>query len=142
MLSLFGEEEKLKSESTNFLTKKTDALKLVKDLKIKTEEANSRLSSITSEIYSIKSDKSNLEKRVSILREKIRNSELQISDFNAKEDEQLTNLVRHIGWEFKQETILLGRSLWRRQESQKLIKGFVILGKSEKRTFARIIPMY
>ena len=89
MLSLFGEKEKLKSESTNFLTKKTDALKLVKDLKIKTEEANSRLSSVTSEIYSIKSDKSNLEKRVSILREKIRNSELQISDFNAKEDEQL-----------------------------------------------------
>ena len=89
LLSLFEEEEKLKSESTNFLTKKNEAFKLVKDLKIKTEEANSRLSSITSEIYSIKSDKSDLEKRVSILREKIRNSELQISDFNAKEDEQL-----------------------------------------------------
>ena len=40
LLSLFGEKEKLKSESTNFLTKKTDALKLGKDLKMKTEEAN------------------------------------------------------------------------------------------------------
>ena len=40
LLSLFTEEEKLKSESTNFLTKKTEALKLVKDLKTKTEQAN------------------------------------------------------------------------------------------------------
>ena len=89
LLSLFAEEEKLKSESTNFLTKKTDALKLVKDLKAKTEEANTKLSTITSEIYSIKSDKSDLEKRISILTNKIKNSEFQISKFNSKEDEQL-----------------------------------------------------
>ena len=89
LLSLFTEEEKLKSESTNFLTKKTDALKLVKDLKAKTEEANTKLSTITSEIYSIKSDKSDLEKRISNLTEKIRNSEIQISVFNLKEDQQL-----------------------------------------------------
>lgn len=89
LLSLFTEEEKLKSESTNFLTKKTDALKLVKDLKAKTEEANTKLSTITSEIYSIKSDKSDLEKRISVLTDKIKNSEFQISEFNSKEDEQL-----------------------------------------------------
>ncbi|MDC3139763.1 chromosome segregation protein SMC [Alphaproteobacteria bacterium] len=89
LLSLFAEEEKLKSESTNFLTKKTDALKLVKDLKAKTEEANTKLSTITSEIYSIKSDKSDLEKRISVLTDKIKNSEFQISEFNSKEDEQL-----------------------------------------------------
>ncbi len=89
LLSLFTEEEKLKSESTNFLTKKTDALKLVKDLKAKTEEANRKLSTITSEIYSIKSDKSDLEKRISVLTDKIKNSEFQISEFNSKEDEQL-----------------------------------------------------
>ena len=89
LLSLFAEEEKLKSESTNFLTKKTDALKLVKDLKAKTEEANTKLSTITSEIYSIKSDKSDLEKRISVLTDKIKNSEFQISEFNSKEDEQV-----------------------------------------------------
>ena len=89
LLSLFTEGEKLKSESTNFLTKKTDALKLVKDLKAKTEEANTKLSTITSEIYSIKSDKSDLEKRISVLTDKIKNSEFQISEFNSKEDEQL-----------------------------------------------------
>ena len=89
LLSLITEEEKLKSESTNFLTKKTDALKLVKDLKAKTEEANTKLSTITSEIYSIKSDKSDLEKRISVLTDKIKNSEFQISEFNSKEDEQL-----------------------------------------------------
>ena len=89
LLGLFTEEEKLKSESTNFLTKKTDALKLVKDLKAKTEEANTKLSTITSEIYSIKSDKSDLEKRISVLTDKIKNSEFQISEFNSKEDEQL-----------------------------------------------------
>ena len=89
LLSLFTEEEKLKSESTDFLTKKTDALKLVKDLKAKTEEANTKLSTITSEIYSIKSDKSDLEKRISVLTDKIKNSEFQISEFNSKEDEQL-----------------------------------------------------
>ncbi len=89
LLSLFTEEEKLKSESTNFFTKKTDALKLVKDLKAKTEEANTKLSTITSEIYSIKSDKSDLEKRISVLTDKIKNSEFQISEFNSKEDEQL-----------------------------------------------------
>ncbi|MDC3088594.1 chromosome segregation protein SMC [Alphaproteobacteria bacterium] len=89
LLSLFAEEEKLKSESTNFLTKKTDALKLVKDLKAKTEEANTKLSTINSEIYSIKSDKSDLEKRISVLTDKIKNSEFQISEFNSKEDEQL-----------------------------------------------------
>jgi len=89
LLSLFTEGEKLKSESTNFLTKKTDALKLVKDLKAKTEEANTKLSTITSEIYSIKSDKSDLEKRISVLTDKIENSEFQISQFNSKEDKQL-----------------------------------------------------
>ncbi len=89
LLSLFAEEEKLKSESTNFLTKKTEALKLVKDLKAKTEEANTKLSTINSEIYSIKSDKSDLEKRISVLTDKIKNSEFQISEFNSKEDEQL-----------------------------------------------------
>ena len=89
LLSLFTEEEKLKSESTNFLTKKTDALKLVKDLKAKTEQANTKLSTITSEIYSIKSYKSDLEKRISVLTDKIKNSEFQISEFNSKEDEQL-----------------------------------------------------
>ena len=89
LLSLFAEEEKLKSESTNFLTKKTGALKLVKDLKAKTEEANTKLSTITSEIYSIKSDKSDLEKRISVLTDKIKNSEFQISEFNSKEDEQV-----------------------------------------------------
>ncbi len=89
LLSLFAEKEKLKFESTNFLTKKTDALKLVKDLKAKTEEANTKLSTITSEIFSIKSDKSDLEKRISVLTDKIKNSEFQISEFNSKEDEQL-----------------------------------------------------
>ncbi len=95
LLNLFTEEERLKSESTNFMTKKTDALKQVKDLKAKTEEANTKLSTITSKIYSIKSDKSDLENRVSVLTEKIKNSESQISEFNSKEDEQLLKKNNH-----------------------------------------------
>ncbi len=39
------------------------------------------------------------------------------------DDEILTNLLNESGWSLKSEVILLGRSLWRRQENKKLIKG-------------------
>ena len=102
LLSLFEEEEKLQAESIKFLTNKNNVLKLVEDLKIKTEEANAELSSITSKIYSMKSDKSDLEKRISNLTEKIRNSEIQISELNSNEDEQLLKIKKKELIEIKQ----------------------------------------
>ena len=38
----------------------------------------------------------------------------------SKEDEKLTELLKTFGWKLTHEKLLLGRSLWRRQESKKL----------------------
>ena len=89
--NLLLEKEKLQLDTKDFTTKKNDASKKVNELKIKSEDADAKLSSINSEIFSIKSDKSDLENRINNLREKIKNSEDQKSQFNITEDKKLIN---------------------------------------------------
>ena len=79
--SLLVEEENLKIDTKNFSSKISKATQAVKNLKIRSDEADEKLSSITSEIYTTKSDKSDLEKRIINLKEKIENTENQISKF-------------------------------------------------------------
>ena len=57
ILDKYLEKEKLQSETRDFTTKKNKAAKIVNELKIKSEDANAKLSSITSEIFKIKSFK-------------------------------------------------------------------------------------
>ncbi len=57
-----------------------------------------------------------------ILNEIIKTSN-QITLETAKEDNRLSELLIQMGWVNQNETILLGRSLWRRQENRKLISG-------------------
>ena len=80
--SLILEEENLKIDTKNFSSKISEATQAVKSLKIKSDEADKKLSSITSEIYTINSDKSDLERRIINLNEKIENTQNQISKFN------------------------------------------------------------
>ncbi len=87
--NLLLEKDKLKLDTKDFATKKNDASKRVNKLKIKSEDADAKLSSINSEIFSIKSDKSDLENRINNLKEKIKNSEDQKSQFNISEDKKL-----------------------------------------------------
>ncbi len=83
------EKDKLEVDIKDFTTKKNDASKRINELKIKSEDADAKLSSINSEIFSIKSDKSDLENRINNLKEKIKNSEDQKSQFNITEDKKL-----------------------------------------------------
>ena len=71
--NLLLEKDKLQLDTKDFTTKKKDASKRVNELKIKSEDADAKLSSINSEIFSIKSDKSDLENRINNLKEKIKN---------------------------------------------------------------------
>ena len=87
--NLLLEKDKLQLDTKDFTTKKNDASKRVNELKIKSEDADAKLSSINSEIFSIKSDKSDLENRINNLKEKIKNSEDQKSQFNIAEDKKL-----------------------------------------------------
>ena len=87
--NLLLEKDKLQLDTKDFTTKKNDASKRVNELKIKSEDADAKLSSINSEIFSIKSDKSDLENRINNLKEKIKNSEDQKSQFNITEDIKL-----------------------------------------------------
>ena len=87
--NLLLEKDKLQLDTKDFTTKKNDASKKVNELKIKSEDADAKLSSINSEIFSIKSDKSDLENRINNLKEKIKNSEDQKSQFNITEDKKL-----------------------------------------------------
>ena len=80
--SLILEEENLRIDTKNFSSKISEATQAVKSLKIKSDEADKKLSSITSEIYTINSDKSDLERRIINLNEKIENTQNQISKFN------------------------------------------------------------
>ena len=87
--NLLLEKEKLLLDTKDFTTKKNDAARRVNELKIKSENADAKLSSINSEIFSIKSDKSDLENRINNLKEKIKNSEDQKLLFNMTEDKKL-----------------------------------------------------
>ena len=87
--NLLLEKDKLQLDTKDFTTKKNNASKKVNELKIKSEDADAKLSSINSEIFSIKSDKSDLENRINNLKEKIKNSEDQKSQFNIAEDKKL-----------------------------------------------------
>ena len=75
--NLLLEKDKLQLDTKDFTTKKNDASKRVNELKIKSEDADAKLSSINSEIFSIKSDKSDLENRINNLKEKIKNLKIK-----------------------------------------------------------------
>ncbi len=87
--NLLLEKGKLQLDTKDFTTKKNNASKRVNELKVKSEDADAKLSSINSEIFSIKSDKSDLEDRINKLKEKIKNSKDQKSQFNISEDKKL-----------------------------------------------------
>ena len=87
--NLLLEKEKLLLDTKDFTTNKNDAARRVNELKIKSENADAKLSSINSKIFSIKSDKSDLENRINNLKEKIKKSEDQKLQFNMTEDKKL-----------------------------------------------------
>ena len=58
----------------------------------------------------------------SILKDLI-NSSKSLSLETSRDDTQLTQLLSQIGWNWECESVLLGRSFWRRQDSRKSIKG-------------------
>ena len=84
--NLLTEEKNLKEDSENFSTKITKATDLVKKLRSISDAADNKLSTITSEIYSIKSDKSDLEKRIKNLKQKIEVTQNQLANFNIEDD--------------------------------------------------------
>ena len=84
--TLLTEEKNLKEDSENFSTKITKATDLVKKLRSISDAADDKLSTITSEIYSIKSDKSDLEKRIKNLKQKIEVTQNQLANFNIEDD--------------------------------------------------------
>ena len=88
LLNLVDEEKKLIIESKAFEGKIDQAISLVKELKKKSDEADQDLSSINSKIYSINSNKENIEKRITDLKEKIKKSEFQIPQFNILEEQK------------------------------------------------------
>ncbi|WP_320667635.1 hypothetical protein [Prochlorococcus sp. MIT 1307] len=59
----------------------------------------------------------------STLKELSEETDINIDIETPKDDVELTNLLNQIGWEFNYETILLGKSLWRRKENRRLIDG-------------------
>ena len=102
--TLLTEEKNLKEDSENFSTKITKATDLVKKLRSISDAADDKLSTITSEIYSIKSDKSDLEKRIKNLKQKIEVTQNQLANFNIEDDknrfkldkEKIINLKKRI----------------------------------------------
>ena len=102
--NLLTEEKNLKEDSENFSTKITKATDLVKKLRSISDAADDKLSTITSEIYSIKSDKSDLEKRIKNLKQKIEVTQNQLANFNIEDDknrfkldkEKIINLKKRI----------------------------------------------
>ncbi|MDC0456832.1 chromosome segregation protein SMC [Alphaproteobacteria bacterium] len=86
LLNLSMEEKNLKEGTKNFSSKISKASELVKELKIKSDDADEKLSTITSKIYSMKSDKSDLEKRIKNLKEKIETAQNQLTSFNIDRD--------------------------------------------------------
>ena len=84
--TLLTEEKNLREDTENFSTKITKATDLVKKLRSISDVANDKLSTITSEIYSIKSDKSDLEKRIKNLKQKIEVTQNQLANFNIEDD--------------------------------------------------------
>ena len=50
-------------------------------------------------------------------------SRVNISLETSQEDEYLTELLENLGWTLDHEILLLGRTMWRRQEGRKLISG-------------------
>ena len=84
--TLLTEEKNLREDTENFSTKITKATDLVKKLRRISDAANDKLSTITSEIYSIKSDKSDLEKRIKNLKQKIEVTQNQLANFNIEDD--------------------------------------------------------
>ena len=84
--TLLTEEKNLKEDSENFSTKIIKATDLVKKLRSISDAADDKLSTITSEIYSIKSDKSDLEKRINNLKQKIEVTQNQLANFNIEDD--------------------------------------------------------
>ena len=84
--TLLTEEKNLREDTENFSTKITKATDLVKKLRSISDAANDKLSTITSEIYSIKSDKSDLEKRIKNLKQKIEVTQNQLANFNIEDD--------------------------------------------------------
>ena len=50
-------------------------------------------------------------------------SRINISLETSQEDEYLTELLKTLGWKLDREILLLGRTMWRRQEARKLISG-------------------
>ena len=102
--NLLTEEKNLKEDSENFSTKITKATDLVKKLRSISDAADDKLSTITSEIYSIKSDKSDLEKRINNLKQKIEVTQNQLANFNIEDDknrfkldkEKIINLKKRI----------------------------------------------
>ena len=102
--TLLTEEKNLREDTENFSTKITKATDLVKKLRSISDAADDKLSTITSEIYSIKSDKSDLEKRIKNLKQKIEVTQNQLANFNIEDDknrfkldkEKITNLKKLI----------------------------------------------
>ena len=84
--TLLTEEKNLREDTENFSTKITKATDLVKKLRSISDAADDKLSTITSEIYSIKSDKSDLEKRIKNLKQKIEVTQNQLANFNIEDD--------------------------------------------------------
>ena len=84
--TLLTEEKNLREDTENFSTKITKATDLVKKLRSISDAAMIKLSTITSEIYSIKSDKSDLEKRIKNLKQKIEVTQNQLANFNIEDD--------------------------------------------------------
>ena len=86
LINLLTEEKNLIEDTKNFSSKISKATDLVKELKIKSDNADERLSTVTSEIYSIRSDKSDLEKRIKNLKEKIETAQNQLINLNIDSD--------------------------------------------------------
>jgi len=62
-------------------------------------------------------------KTVKYILKDLSNRSTSLSLETSKDDTQLTHLLSQIGWEWKCESVLLGRSFWRRQDSRNPIKG-------------------
>ncbi|MDC0093228.1 AAA family ATPase [Alphaproteobacteria bacterium] len=90
--NLLKEEKNLRDDTKNFSSKISKATELIKELKIKSDNADTKLSTITSEIYSITSDKSDIEKRIKSLREKIEVAQNRLTTFNLDEDKNIFKL--------------------------------------------------
>ena len=86
------ERNKLELDSQKYSTKINESTTMLKDLKDKSDRADEKLSTITSEILTIKSDEIDLEKRIQKLKKKIEDTSIQILSFNQEDDEKLLKL--------------------------------------------------